>query len=67
MSLFSFFERKIVAECGHTTKRKDKIVAFGEGTITEITFEDGKTPYCHQCLEKMAIRCAWCGHVIFIG
>jgi len=54
-------------ECGHKTKIKDSITAFGRTTITQIPVRNGKTGYCHRCLEKMAIRCAWCGEPIFIG
>jgi len=73
MNILSFFkkrnieEKKIIADCGHETKEKDTVTAFGESTITQLPIEDGKTPYCHRCIEKMAIKCAWCGHVIFIG
>jgi hypothetical protein len=24
-------------------------------------------PYCHQCTEKMAIQCVWCGRPILVG
>lgn len=67
MRLLSFFTKKIVADCGHETKKKDKVTAFGENTETHLSAQGGKIPYCHRCLEKMAIKCAWCGHVIFIG
>lgn len=67
MSLFGIFKKKIIANCGHETKEKDAVTAFGESTITKIPIKDGKTEYCHRCLEKMAIKCAWCGGVIFIG
>ena len=61
-------EKKVVAKCGHETKLKDEVVAFGETTITMIkSHEDGTVDYCHKCLEKMAIQCAWCGKPIFIG
>ena len=67
MKLFNIFKKKIVAGCGHETFKKDKVTAFGVGCVTEIPIIDGKTDYCHRCLEKMAIRCAWCGKVIFVG
>ncbi|HNV96929.1 MAG TPA: hypothetical protein PKL13_01260 [bacterium] len=37
----------------------------GFSSIIEIM--DNNVPYCHKCLEKMTIRCAWCGNPIFIG
>jgi len=71
--LKNFFKSKILvtpnilATCGHKTLKKDSVTAFGEKTTTEILISNGKTDYCHRCLEKMAIQCAWCGEVIFIG
>jgi len=67
MKFFNIFRKKIVAGCGHETLKKDKVTAFGESCEIEIKFVNGQTDYCHRCLEKMAIRCAWCGKVIFIG
>ncbi len=67
MKLFNIFKKKIVAGCGHKTLEKDTVTAFGASCKTKIPIVDGKTDYCHRCLEKMAIRCAWCGKVIFIG
>ncbi len=67
MKLFDIFKKKIVAGCGHEALEKDKVTAFGASCETKIPIVDGKTEYCHRCLEKMAIRCAWCGGVIFIG
>lgn len=61
------FNRTIVADCGHKTLIRDKVTAFGRSTVTTLPVENGKTPYCHRCLEKMAIRCAWCGEPIFVG
>jgi hypothetical protein len=67
MWFFNIFKKKIIANCGHEAKEKDTVTAFGENTETIIPIINGKTDYCHRCLEKMAIRCAWCGGVIFIG
>jgi len=64
--LFSF-KKKIIADCGHETKRKDRISSFGESAVMQLLIKKGKTPYCHRCIEKMSIRCAWCGRVIFIS
>lgn len=57
----------MVAKCGHRTKLRDKVTAFGETVITKIKPKNGKIKYCHKCLEKMAIQCAWCALPIFIG
>ena len=65
--IFNIFKKRIVADCGHETFLKDRVEAFGESVITELPIKNGTTPYCHRCLEKMAIRCAWCGRAIFIG
>jgi len=67
MSFFSGRLYKIKADCGHMTWRKAKVHAFGTSCATELPIEAGHTPYCHACIEKMAIRCAWCGKPIFIG
>lgn len=66
--LHTFFGRKIQAtECGHKTRIKDWVEAYGERIQIKIPVQNGKTLYCHKCLEKMTIRCAWCGKPIFIS
>ncbi len=68
MGFWKFFKRKdVVADCGHKTKIKDKVEAFGEHVIIELPLEGKKTAYCHSCLAEMTIKCAWCGKPIFIG
>lgn len=67
MSVLSIFKKNYSADCGHKTKLHDRVTAFGESTLTRLSIKDGKIDYCHQCIEKMAIQCAWCGHTIFIG
>lgn len=60
--------RKIqTTECGHKTKIEDWVEAFGEKTKIKVPVTNGKTLYCHKCLEKMTIQCAWCELPIFIG
>lgn len=54
-------------KCGHETKIKDKISAFGETCGLVVPVSNGKTSYCHSCLSKMTILCAWCQKPIFIG
>lgn len=77
-SLFQWFSQKLkgvklqathTAKCGHETKIKDTVTAFGETITTEIHIPENETypEYCHRCIEKMAIKCAWCGSPIFIG
>ena len=45
-----------------------KVTAYGESITTVIRpNQDGTVDYCHKCLEKMAIRCAWCTKPIFRG
>ncbi len=58
-------QRKVVAKCGHKTYLKDIIIFSGKPKIIKIN--DKNIPYCHKCLEKMTIQCAWCGNPIFIG
>jgi hypothetical protein len=64
--LKKIFKVKHMAKCGHLTKLKDHIHAFGESVELEIT-NSNDIGYCHKCLEKMTILCAWCKKPIFIG
>lgn len=63
------FEKEILAACGHKTRDSLLAKALGEDPrIKDILLnEKGRIRYCHKCLEKMAIRCAWCGETILIG
>ena len=63
-SLFPW--RKYMAQCGHETKRKGKINAFGE-IIKVKTKNVENIPYCLNCLEKAIVKCPWCGNIIFPG
>ncbi|NTW14626.1 MAG: hypothetical protein HGA31_06425 [Candidatus Moranbacteria bacterium] len=67
MSIFAGRLYPITADCGHKTWLKGRVHAHDEFCVTRIPITDGHTPYCHACLEKMAIRCAWCGKPIFVG
>lgn len=60
-------KKSYLANCGHNSLIEDNVSAFGETTKTKVPLIDGKIEYCHQCLSKMAIQCAWCGKPIFIG
>lgn len=55
----------VATKCGHKTKKNGKVTAFGEAITTNINGDS--VEYCHECLGRMAIRCAWCGKPIFIG
>ena len=59
--------RKYMAKCGHETKLKGKIKAYGQSSKVKITCDIDEIPYCLDCIEKMAIKCPWCGGPIFIG
>jgi hypothetical protein len=59
--------KKYLAECGHETKQTDFVRAFGETIQTKVLIINGKIEYCHKCLEKMVVKCPWCGRPIFIG
>ena len=68
MPIFAGRIYRIMADCGHKTWLKARVRAYGESCKTRLPFEtNNHTPYCHACIEKMAIRCAWCGKPIFIG
>lgn len=64
-SLFPW--RKYLAQCGHETKLRGKISAYGQSTKVQINADPDKIKYCLDCIEKMAIRCPWCGGPIFVG
>ncbi len=54
--------------CNHLTTRKGVVTAFGESITTEMPKNGrGGYDYCLKCLGEMAIRCAWCEAIIFIG
>ncbi|MBL8158754.1 hypothetical protein JNK62_04440 [bacterium] len=70
MGWFPLFLRRsaLGSICGHPTKLKGTLSAFGETIKMKINLrEDGSTPYCLDCLAKMSIRCGWCGKPIFIA
>jgi hypothetical protein len=55
-------------KCGHTTRLKGKLKAFGEKcTLKMPKNKDGTVDYCLDCLAEMTTKCAWCGKAIFIG
>jgi hypothetical protein len=62
-----FFFGKRMAQCGHKTKMKGELQAFGESGIMTLPKEKTRPEYCLDCIAKMTIRCAWCGKPIFIG
>lgn len=53
--------------CGHKTRQKGDVAAFGVTITTEMPLKDGTVDYCLECIAKMAIQCAWCSLPIFIG
>ncbi len=53
--------RTFQAKCGHETKLKGTLTAFGETTSGVIQPNaDGSIEFCHACLEATVIPCAWC-------
>ena len=56
-----------LARCGHRTKPRGTIAAFGESHRTTLKFEAGHIDYCHGCISRMAIKCPNCRGPIFIG
>lgn len=58
----------IAAKCGHFTQIEGNIEAFGKtGKVKMPLNEVGGVDYCLECVGQMAIRCAWCKEVIWIG
>lgn len=66
MSIFAGRLYTITADCGHEAWKKGEVTAFGTSRTLWLPIRNGSTPYCHACLAKMTIRCAWCGEPIFI-
>jgi hypothetical protein len=55
-----------VAGCGHSTRRKGRVTAFGETTVLETPLDAKGKPYiCLECLGEMSIKCAYCHGTIF--
>lgn len=64
----SIFLRYKATKCGHNTKRRGPVSAFGITINTKMPKnENGSIDYCLDCIAKMSIRCAWCREPIFIG
>jgi hypothetical protein len=57
----------IATRCGHPTEVKGKVTAFDRMTYTKMPVVADEVEYCLACIGGMAICCAWCGEVIFIG
>jgi hypothetical protein len=55
------------ARCGHQTKQRGTIRAFGESFRTTLDLDRGIIAYCHRCISRMAIKCACCQRPIFLG
>ncbi|MCK5021723.1 MAG: hypothetical protein KAR54_00535 [Candidatus Pacebacteria bacterium] len=67
-AIYSIRKKNFIAKCGHKTRIKGKISAFGETiTMKMLVNKDGSVEYCLECIGKMAILCAWCKKPIFIG
>ncbi len=63
-----FWSKKVQAQCGHQTRTVVLLHIYEEERFLQLPLDDdGTTPACWDCLEKMTIRCAWCGKPIFIG
>ncbi len=67
--MFARLSGKYVAvACHHPTKQEGDVRAFGQCTTTHMPLnKDGTVQWCLECLGKMAVKCAWCEQVIFIG
>lgn len=56
------------AGCGHRFQQKDVVTALGRTITTRVPLDEkGSTSFCHKCLEKMVVPCAWCLEPIFVG
>lgn len=61
-------QRTFTAKCGHPTGLNGSVTVCGETLPGKLCLNSqGQIPYCHKCLEAMAIPCAWCGKAILVG
>ena len=60
-------QRSLQAGCGHVGYRLALVRFDGHTGLIQCPVKHGQTPYCPRCLERMTIRCAWCGQPIFVG
>ncbi len=61
-SIRRFFAKKGKAKiCGH------EACSIGKLSNSILEFNGDELLYCHECLDKMTIYCAWCGRYIEIG
>lgn len=60
---------KLEFKCGHKSPVKKEIKSFTKirETTDTITAYPDKCEFCPDCIEKAAIRCAWCGTTILPG
>jgi hypothetical protein len=68
-AIVDFFRKTYIANvCGHKTKRKGLVSAFGGKIMMQLGLcENGKPEYCLDCIGQMSIQCAWCEGSIAIG
>ena len=58
----------VATKCGHRTGTSGLVTAFGKTTMMTMPIQsDGTVEFCIRCIEEMAIKCDFCGKVIFIG
>lgn len=65
----TYFSKTYTANiCGHKTKLERVEIHNDQAVITNIPLADNGSPdYCIDCINDMAIMCAWCGGQIKIG
>lgn len=63
------FRRTYTAnQCGHRTKLEGPMSDGESVSLMKMPLaENGRPDYCIECIGKMSIKCAWCGHPIAIG
>lgn len=58
----------VATRCGHTTKRRGVLKAFGQQAKVRMPVNElGSVDWCLDCISDLTIRCAFCGNAIFIG
>ena len=58
-------EKQHEFKCGHTGPLVQEVTIFGQKEKSSL--KPDQFEWCHECLAKMAIMCAWCSEPILIG
>lgn len=64
---YSWFSRRVKADCGHEARSRGMIIAYGQKKTFHLLWHVKSVKFCLECEARMITRCAWCGRTIFLG